>query len=342
MQMKEVNEMFNYEEFKMKVSKDLRNRAAERFQGVEVREESAKKMNCVKDGIAFSRQIGEDTIAPILYFDDLYQAYAAGEDYDWLIKRAMISLEYALNEAESVIRSFGKEIDIRSEVLFEVMHTKENESLLKDLVHREFLDLSIVYKRQKEDLNWEGSSYITKRLAEQSGLTEEELYQCAYENTKRFSKPVLRSVEDVRQYFIFKMKEVFDIEEVPERTFDDNIGLYLLSNANMKKGACMMLYKEKLQELAEKLDSDLYVLPASVNGVIITSANGVDAESLAGIVYDMNQTCLTLEERLSNQVYFYDRQAQSFSQATHTEHTMLSEMDAVSLEQSGINMEMRM
>ena len=187
---------------------------------------------------------------------------------------------------------------------------------------------------------------MTNRLAESLDVTEEELYALAYENTKRVHKPIIRPLEDVMLYTMFKEHEGINLEEIPERNGTPLLPIYMLTNCEEKRGAVSMLYPEELQKLAEKLDSDLYILPASVDMVLVTNTQDHTPEGLAQIVYEMNCEVLALEERLSNQVYHYNRQTQEISLATNTGHTMLSnepdvpESDVEQEEEEGMSMGM--
>lgn len=58
------------------------------------------------------------------------------------------------------------------------------------------------------------------------------------------------------------------IAEMPE-----DQQMYVISNDKGINGAVSMLYEDGLHDLAEKLGSDLFILPSSVHEVIAISAN---------------------------------------------------------------------
>ena len=49
-----------------------------------------------------------------------------------------------------------------------------------------------------------------------------------------------------------------------------------------------MLYENELHELAENLESDLYILPSSVHEVLAVSTELTDPEELAQMVAEVN------------------------------------------------------
>ena len=77
------------------------------------------------------------------------------------------------------------------------------------------------------------------------------------------------------------------------------------------------MYEEPLHELAEKFGSDLYILPSSVHEVIAVSADMGSPDDLAEMVYEINMDQVELSDRLSNQVYHYDKDARTLRLATN-------------------------
>ena len=65
-------------------------------------------------------------------------------------------------------------------------------------------------------------------------------------------------------------------EEIPERDGTPLLPLYMLTNSEEKRGAVSMLYPEELEKLAEKMNSDLYIMPASVDMVLVTNTLSSD------------------------------------------------------------------
>ena len=102
--------------------------------------------------------------------------------------------------------------------------------------------------------------------------------------------------------------------------------MWVITNDRGINGAASILYTDVLSNLADKLDSDLYILPSSVHEVITVSSKSSvskDVDDLAQMVHEINMTQVELDERLSNQVYFYDRTTQQISLATNTEFKRL-------------------
>lgn len=212
----------------------------------------------------------------------------------------------------------------KDKVVFVLVNTEQNKSLLDDVPHREFLDLSIMYRIViNKDQNGIQSTKVTNELAERLGMNEEQLFKYAAENTRRILPPRIRNMNDV-------MKEMFLSDGMPEEIAEMMIRevppeqtLWIISNNRGIDGAVSMLYENELHELAENLESDLYILPSSVHEVLAVSTELTEPEELAQMVAEVNMQKVALEERLSNQVYHYDKDLRKLTLATDTPNKRL-------------------
>ena len=76
--------------------------------------------------------------------------------------------------------------------------------MLRDIPHREFQDLSIIYRWVvKIEDKTIYSTVIRNSLAEELGMEEEQLFNAAAENTRRILPPVVKSMnETIRDMFL--------------------------------------------------------------------------------------------------------------------------------------------
>ena len=167
------------------------------------------------------------------------------------------------------------------------------------------------------------SSKITNEFAKRLGMSEEQLFKYAAENTRRLFPPVVRSMNDI-------MREMFARDGMPQEIADMMIAeippeqtMWVISNEKGINGAASMLYENELHELAESLESDLYILPSSVHEVIAVSSDMGSPEMLAQMVVEVNMQEVSLDERLSNQVYHYDKDLRKLTLATDTPNKRL-------------------
>ena len=126
------------------------------------------------------------------------------------------------------------------------------------------------------------------------------------------------------------MKEMFISDGMPAELAEMMIGeippeqtMWVVSNNRGIDGAVSMLYENELHELAGKLENDLYILPSSVHEVIAVPTDLASPEELAEMVAEVNMQEVSLDERLSNQVYHYDKDLRKLTLATDTPNKRL-------------------
>ena len=84
--------------------------------------------------------------------------------------------------------------------------------------------------------------------------------------------------------------------------------LYVLTNKSRINGAAGIMYEGVLKKLADKLESDMYILPSSIHEVIILPKSTMfNKEELMAMVRDVNTEGVSKDEVLSYTVYEYDR-----------------------------------
>ena len=307
--------MMNYEIFKEAVKEEFMDYMPEKFKDMELVVKPVKKVNVVLDGIMLMED-GKN-ISPMLYINDMYKKYQDCGDLERTLADACTLMEKAYGQAPDVDVDSIME-NANEKIAFQLINTEQNKTFLEQVPHREFQDLSIVYRIIiSADKNAVQSTKITNELAARLGMSEEQLFKCATENTRRIFPPVVRNVNDI----ISKMLEINGLEDVlPEQT------MWVISCENGISGATSMLYEDELHNLAENLGSDLYILPSSVHEVIAIPSDGKDPKELAQMVAEVNMQQVSMEERLSNQVYHYDKNLRKLTLATDSPNKRLDKI----------------
>ena len=319
--------MMNYEIFKEVVTEKFKSYLPERYQDMELRVESVNKVNRVMDGITLIDKTVEKNVSPTIYINNMYDHYLNTENLQKVLQDAAESMDKAFLEApQAGILDMD---NARDNIVFQVVNTMQNEDMLRDMPHRDYQDLSIIYRWVVAvDERGIQSTVVRDNLAKQLGMTEADLFKCAVENTRRIFPPMVKSMNDVMRDMMMSdgmPAEIADmmLEEMPaDRT------MWIISNDRGVNGAGSMLYEDVLHKLAMQLESDLYLLPSSVHECIAVSVDMGDPYELAEMVNEINMSQVALEERLSNQVYHYDKDARRLTLATDTPNKRLDGMVA--------------
>lgn len=319
--------MMNYEIFKEVVAEKFKEYLPEKYRDMELRISSVNKVNRVLDGISLVKNEGARSVSSTIYINDMYDHYLNTENLQAVLQGAAESMERAFADIPEVA---GLSLEsAKDNIVFQVVNTMQNQEMLKDMPHREFQDLSIIY-RWVVAVDEKGiqSTVIKDDMVKQLGMNEEQLFKCAVENTRRIFPPVVRSMNDV-------LRDMFISDGMPEEMVSGMIGempedqmMYIISNDRGINGAVSMLYEDNLHKLAEQLETDLYILPSSVHECIAISVEMGDPYELAEMVNEINMSQVALEDRLSNQVYHYDKDARRLSLATDTPNKRLDGMVA--------------
>ena len=197
---------------------------------------------------------------------------------------------------------------VKNNIVYKLINTERNRELLEDIPYIEFLDLSVVFQcllSQKE-------SHLETLLIHNVhtklwGVTVEELYRAAEENTQKILPYELRNMTDV-------MDEILEAEGTEEFKHEDcivelesNKLMYVLGNQKRIDGAVSMIYPRLLRDFADVTGSNFYIIPASVHEVLLLPAeNPEDRENLKGMIKEINDTQMEAEEILSYSLYWFD------------------------------------
>ena len=320
--------MMDYEIFKEVVAEKMPSYLPGELKGREVMIHPVDKINQTVDGLILKMDGENEKVSPTIYLNDMYEHYKQFGDLQLTLQTV----------GEAMLKSMAKGVEVQQglnfdnpeeKIVFQLINTEQNKDMLAHVPHREWKDLSIIYRWViAVDDRGVQSTVVRDNLAKQLGMTEADLFKCAVENTRRILPPVVKSMNDViRDMFIsdgmpVEMADMM-IEEMPADRM-----MWIISNEKGINGAGSMLYEDVLHKLAMQLESDLYLLPSSVHECIAVSVDMGDPYELAEMVNEINMSQVSLEERLSNQVYHYDKDARRLTLATDTPNKRLDGMVA--------------
>ena len=189
----------------------------------------------------------------------------------------------------------------KKSLFVKLVNTERNRELVEQSISKEFLDLSavvrVVLKMDKEGMS---SMALSKKDAENLGMTEEEIYAAALANTLRLFPPKLMNLWG---YVEQNIGIGLPYEE-------DEVTTYILTNQKEVDGAFYLMSRELVGNIAEMLEDDLYILPSSVKEVLLVRVSEVreGVDGLKAMVRDVNETIVAEKEILSYSVYHYDKE----------------------------------
>ena len=307
----------NYEEFKTILKQEFMSYLPEEYQHLKMDIRPVERVNTVKDGMSFLDMNKESNLSPTVYVEDMYKGYQETGNYRKVFEDVAAVVGKVLKEPLVTQETLDFH-DVKDNIVFQLINTEQNKGLLNSLPHREFHDLSIIY-RWVVGLDESGlqSIVIKNNLMKELGLNEDQMFKLAVVNYKKLLTPTICSMDDLTREDYREEGMPEELVEImpPSRSADEM--MWVISNNFRINGACSMLYDDVLQEIAEKVGSDLYVLPSSIHETIALSVNGGELHELAQMVNDVNMSEVDLDDRLSNQVYHYDKELHKLTMATN-------------------------
>lgn len=313
--------MLSFEEFQEYVKDHIREYLPEEFAGAEVSVRTVKKLNGVTlQGLeVWTPEMRQSTgVTPTIYLNGIYENYENGVDLEVIMEHIGNLERQSMDLPEDVakIKERYKDVGyVKNRLIVSLINAEKNADFLKDKPHRMLEDLAIVYKVLiNKNENGRGTITVTNDHMKYWGLTEEQLYETAIRNSNAFEPPF---IDDMDRVAAEMLKERGMVEEdIEELQAGDHPKMYIISNNSKVNGASVIVYSDVLQQVAEMMGSDLYILPSSIHEVLAVSVEDREVEELEEMVRSVNQTDVLPAEVLSDNVYKYDAESRTLSLAS--------------------------
>ena len=297
-----------YEVFQTAVSEELKNRLGDDY---EIAIHKIPKNNgTLLDGLTIFHL--NEIATPTFYLQSYYEAYEQGRDLESIIQEILVVYEDHKDQAPFDLKRFSDFSQMRERVAMKLIHTKSNETLLKEIPSIPFHDLSIVfYLFLDKDEHGQMTVLIRNDHLPIWNTDTSELYKLAIDNTPRLYPPCIRSMASLINDMLFVngtlIQPSFAAASPNAQDLTDTpIPLSILTNTSGIFGASAMLYPGVLKEFSKKIGHDLIILPSSVHEVLLLPYDSTYSfQEMADMVTDVNEKCVPVEEQLSNQVYYY-------------------------------------
>lgn len=250
----------------------------------------------------------QDTVSANIYLNQIYERYLDGMTLDQAVEEILSVWSSAMPAMQVDADDLLSPDIIKSQVVYRLINYDKNGDFLRDVPHKEVLDLALVYYVMVHDEKMgDGAIMVGNHFLEYYGVTQEELDEAAKVNTAKLLPADFIRISDLLREFGEKTG-AFSYPEITLEEESEWSPLYVLTNKARQYGAYYMTDTEVLKRIAGILDSDLFLLPSSVHECMVVPVdNWEDPENLASMVREINQTQVSEDEYLSDSVYHYDR-----------------------------------
>lgn len=195
--------------------------------------------------------------------------------------------------------------EIKDNVVFTL--APKDEKLAKEIPHKDYLDLMIKFYIKLNDTNY---ALINNEVIGQLNINEEDLMVTAMQNTPRMLGYKLKGIFSTIAELTGCENEIYDIAQLE----DSLVPLQVLTNTIDTYGAGVILYPNLMENIAEKFQSDLYIIPSSVHETLIyKNTEQMDEDVLKEMITHVNDNEVPKEDILSYNLYFYSREKKEIS-----------------------------
>lgn len=291
--------LLNYEDFTKTLKENLKSYFDEE---VSINISQVTKNNDLKlDGLIIMTP--ESIVSPTIYLNPLYEEYKAGLSLNDIARK--INETYKNAKVPEFAKDANKFTDydfVKSHLTIKLINYEKNKELLENTPHIKRLDLALVFLCVIDKNNEHSASVLIKNNhlkywnIDLNTLFEDSLY-----NAPKFLKASCYSL----------FKTVYDKENAkimePDNISLEEDDLLILTNENKVNGASCIFYPNILENIANSLNSDLYIIPSSIHEVLILrKTDKIKKDDLNFLVNTVNRSELSQTEILSDNVYIYD------------------------------------
>ena len=285
----------DYNEFKNKLLQHVKGR----LENAEIRNYT-KNNSIEKEGI-YIREDGKNC-NPLIHLDDLYGLYKLTGDIEGVAEFVLEISGTSRNiDVQTTLGSWEK---VQSRLTIRLINSAWNQKFLQGVPHRDLMDLSlVVYMDFVKNAEGVVSMAVTSGLLEIWEIDEETLFQTVLNNLQK-EKFIIRDMEEVIQ-------ELRGEQRKP--TPYDGLN-YVMTNTERQFGARGMLRTDLITQFAETVNADLYILPNSINDIILTPAikelTDEDLNDMMTVIKVFNKP---EKDSLSDNIYYFSRESRAIS-----------------------------
>lgn len=321
--------VYDFESFKMELASCVKEYLPEQYKNADIEFQKVNKSG-LGEMTGMMVRTEESYVAPCIYID---QAYSDFLKYKLSIGEVAQKLGETLSQAltdqksiegSSLLKSITSGNHDWSEYLSSVeikaVPVTGNEGYLKDTPHIIQGDIAAVCMINLGS-NEEGmmSAKVTDTILEGMGVSKEELFEAARENTRRDNPAHMASMDRMMECIMSgepMFAQGYDIlDEI--NSFHDlsdfEVGMFVISNERQMNGAAAVFFPEIMDALAEKFPDGFHILPSSLHEVLIVpkSVMAPTLDELSEMVKSVNAEQVAPQDKLSDLVHEYDPQAKS-------------------------------
>lgn len=276
------------EDFKKQLVEEVKESIKEKY-GLDTTPEitTLTKTNVERESLSI--RFAGSNIAPSIPVQPLYEEYESGMPFEQLVEKTAATLYEGFNNSPELPELTIEEA--KKHITLTLVNSELNKKLLDDTPHFDICDgeLSAIPRWY---INEEVSFVVKNELVGRLGLTPDEVLAIGKNNI------------DAEKFSVMNMADL--LADLTGQEMDsDGPTMIVLSTEDRIQGARALLSEAILNNVHDMI-GDFVVLPSSVHEVICVPKEGNEPDALKAMVQEINETQVSPEERLSNEVFLYN------------------------------------
>lgn len=300
------------EEFKNEFVDALKESLYEKGKEVDVQVSTVEKMNQSYEAITITPE--GSNVGMNMNLEVFAEAYESGVPLDEIVEQVSHKVEAHIENMPTFdVTALTDYEQMKGSIAMEVVAADRNADLLAKVPHQEMEDMAVVYRFVvSSDETGRASMLVTNDLLDRMGITPEQLHADALENAPQIRPAVIKGMSEVMMGIMGEdAPEMFGIAEFPQDEM-----MYVATVPDNISGAGVIAYQEFMDQAAEKIGGDFYILPSSIHEILLVKDDGsVDFKDLKTMVEEVNATQVAPEDKLTDSVYHYDSKEHIFELA---------------------------
>ena len=301
----------DFNEFKEQFTEDVKQGLANAGIEAKVSTNTVEKMNESYEAMTVTPE--GSNVGVNVNMEKFFEAYENGTPYEDVVDKAVNVIEGGFANQPTVDVAALTDYDqMKDKLIMEVVSAEANADMLDKVPHKEMEDMAVVY-RFELDSNDDGRATIlvTNQLIETMGVTPEQLHADAMENAPELKPAVIKGMSEVMAEMMGVSTEDLAMMGMPMDPADEQ--MFVASVPDKIHGAGVLAYQDFMDQAAERVGGDFFILPSSIHEVLIVPDNGnMSLSDLEAMVKEVNATQVAPEDKLTDSVYHYDSQAKVF------------------------------
>ena len=312
----------NYNEFLIQIQKEIAAQLPEQYSDADISiHQVVKNNNTERMGLVIHRP-GEST-SPQLYLDTFFEEHQQGKEVEEIARAIVDSYvkhqNFEISNVPELVSDYEK---VQGLLQLQLINKEFNSEKLEHTPHKDLenTDLTAVLRIHLPTQEQGAATIlVSDTLFSRWNKPMDEVYPLALQNTQEANPAKIESLYSIMMSMMsgdsYQGAEVKDFQMQPYEQ-------YVLRNESGMNGATILLYPDIMEQLAQGANANLFILPSSIHECILMQDTGeMNAKELQAMVMSVNQTEVSPEECLSNEVYYYDKNEHCLSMATNREES---------------------